>query len=52
MFDKIFGSFGMLAIGIVCFIVLIVGGLYVTMGTETTEFNTDIQQGTTSIPTP
>jgi hypothetical protein len=52
MFDKIFGNFAMLAIGIIAFVVLIVGGLYVTIGDQTTTYDTKIQTGTTSLPNP
>ena len=49
MFEKIFGNFGMLAVGIIAFVVLIIGGLYVTLGNETTKFDTEIQQGATKV---
>jgi hypothetical protein len=52
MFDKIFGQFGMLAIGVIAFVVLIIGGLYVTIGNETTDYDNQIETGTTSLPTP
>lgn len=52
MFEKIFGNFGLLAVGIIAFVGLIIGGLYVTMQTETNEYDTKIETGTTSLPTP
>jgi len=52
MFDKIFSNFGILAVGVIAFIGLIIGGLYVTLGNETTDFDTQIQQGVDNLPTP
>ena len=51
MFDKIFGNFGVMAVGIIAFVVLIVGGLYVTMQGETTKYDNQIKIGTEKLPT-
>lgn len=50
MFEKIFGNFGIMAVGIIAFVVLIAGLLFTTLGEEAEKFDTEIKTGVTNLP--